>query len=642
MESGPDAAAEGPTEPCDPLDPAVCTFPWPSSLYLAEDEGRATGYTLRFGAESLPANVQGVRIRPEVFERMDGYEPGVPLMLVVPGLDATDLPDERFIAESITADSPLLWFEDTGAGLRRVPCFAEVDPKERDPQKRLLFVRPAEILKENTRYVVALRGLVDEAGEAVPPSEAFIALRDGTAAGGLARRQARFDRVFADLEAEGFPRESLYIAWDFHTASSDALHGPMLHMRRAGFEATGPDGPELTITDVEEFAAADDGSGRPVDPYIALELRGTMRVPHFMEPWGEGQFGKTGYHFFLGPDGLPAQNGWRDADFWVRIPHSALDGTPHGLVMYGHGQLGRGSQVRAGDKGQVANEGRLIFFACDMVGMSEEEEGAVPSILLDMNLFPWIADRLHQGMLEYMLLTRAMKQRLQAVPAVQERGIVVDPTRVYYSGISQGGIFGATFMSLAPDITRGHLGVPGQHYFTLLGRSRNFLVLFAFLEGAYLPVADQWIALQVTQQLWSQTDPVSHYRHISAEPFEDDPPRSVLLAPAKGDFQVAPLTVEIVARSGLGVALLEHYDDERTVDLVQPVAYPHAGSGIVGWNFGNAWPPPGNTPPDGEDPAGDPHGKPRNDADHNRQMIRFFDTGEIVDVCGGGVCRRAP
>ena len=409
---GADAAVDaGPPEPtpaCDALDPAECTFPWPSNLYLAEDATRATGYTLRFGADSLPANLQGVRIRPAVFERMDGYEPGVPLMLVVPRLDPANLPDERAIDESVSPSSPLLWFEDTGAGLRRVPCFAELDLKEADPDRRLLFVRPAEILREDTRYVVALRDLQAEGGAAPVPSEAFVALRDGVATGALAARQARFDRVFADLEAEGIPRESLYIAWDFHTASADALHGPMLQMRRAGFEATGPDGPELTITDVEEFAPEADDTGRPVDPYIALELRGTMRVPHFMEPWGEGQFGKTGYHFFLGADGLPAQNGWRDAEFWVRVPHSALDGTPHGLVMYGHGQLGRGSQVRAGDKGQVANDGKLIFFAADLVGMSEEEEGGVPSILLDMNLFPWIADRLHQGLLEYMLLPESL------------------------------------------------------------------------------------------------------------------------------------------------------------------------------------------------------------------------------------------
>ncbi|MEO7328625.1 MAG: hypothetical protein ABI193_08615, partial [Minicystis sp.] len=129
-------------------------------------------------------------------------------------------------------------------------------------------------------------------------------------------------------------------------------------------------------------------------------------------------------------------------------------------------------------------------------------------------------------------------------------------------------------------------------------------------------------------------DPVSHYRHISAEPYPGTPPHQVLLGSATGDWQVALLTNEIVTRSEVGVALLPGYGKE--VPLVTPAPYPHQGSGLVNYSFGNPWPPPGNEPP--FDELGDPHGKPRGLKWHNAQMMHFFRTGEIIDVCGGNGC----
>jgi hypothetical protein len=38
------------------------------------------------------------------------------------------------------------------------------------------------------------------------------------------------------------------------------------------------------------------------------------------------------------------------------------------------------------------------------------------------------------------------------------------------------------------------------------------------------------------------------------------------------------------------------------------------------------------------DDVGDPHGKPRGVAAHNDQMFHFFETGEIIDTCGGDGC----
>ena len=54
--------------------------------------------------------------------------------------------------------------------------------------------------------------------------------------------------------------------------------------------------------------------------------------------------------------------GTRAPRFWVRIPYSAIDGksTPHGLVLYGHGLLGAGDQVRSDFNSKIANQNNLI------------------------------------------------------------------------------------------------------------------------------------------------------------------------------------------------------------------------------------------------------------------------------------------
>jgi hypothetical protein len=58
---------------------------------------------------------------------------------------------------------------------------------------------------------------------------------------------------------------------------------------------------------------------------------------------------------------------------------------------------------------------------------------------------------------------------------------------------------------------------------------------------------------------------------------------------------------------------------------------------VVLYSYNNPWPALGNHPP-ARDSLGDPHGRPRREAWHQRQMVTFFRTGEIIDVCGGNGC----
>jgi hypothetical protein len=616
--------------------PPACALPWPSSLYLKDDPTRKTGYTLTFGSRSLPENKQGIPIDPAAYRRRDGYSVGTPLMMVIPGVDLTGFATEDHIEKSLEKDAPLTWFEVSGSTVRRIPYWVERDSLDLESSRSTIFVRPAVILKEATRYVVALGAIKDSQGKPIPPSPAFARLRDGKTSGipVLRDRQARFDKTFSFLEGQGLSRDSLSLAWEFHTASSESMHGDLLAMRDDALQRMGAKGPALSVEKVVEYAKVNDGSGRPVNEYIGLELTGTFEVPSYLEATMISGF--MGSQLHRDAQGKPSAQGTRKPRFWIRIPHTALGGPPHGLVLYGHGLLGSGSQVTSGFNGKIASDHKLIFFATDLYGMSDEDALPLLSILSELGRFRSLSDRLHQGLTEWVLLARAMRERLDELPIAVSKKIQVNKAELFYSGISQGGIFGASFVALSPDVTYGHLGVPGNNYSTLLQRSTDYQQFAPVVSSSYLDSVNQSVVLAAIQLLWDSTDPVSFLRHVTQEPFPGNSPHYVLLAPAKGDYQVSVMTNEIAARSELGIALMEHYDKERKVALVSEQKYPHQGSAVVLYNFGNPWPAPGNLPP--SDTLGDPHEKPRRQDSHNAQMVNFFRTGQIVDVCGGDGC----
>jgi len=619
---------------CDPLIPEVCAMPFPSSKWLAPDDSRVTGYTLTFGPTTLPANSAGIHVDPEPYLRLDGFGVGVPVQTFFDGVDASLLPDETRIAESVdVAASPILLFEVGASGLEVVPSFAEIDQTAAFAGAAALTIRPAVILKEATRYVVALRDLrrVDDPdagydGSPFEPSDAFRALRDHLAEGTpVADRIARFEEIFSLLGEAGVPRDGLLLAFDWVTASSEAMHGPLLHMRDDAFATLGAASPAFTIDSITPYQMID-------SPDVAYEVLGTFAVPDYMQPKPIGS--QTGYRFHLGADGLPEQNGTYQAEFRARIPWSALDGTPHGVIVHGHGLNGTHSQISKDTFDQIANTEHFVFVGCNMIGMSHEDVTTIIEMLGDLSEFPALTERLHQGVLNHAFLARAMKVGFDQVPEIAALGVVIDPSQLYYNGISQGGIYGGTHMAVSLDFERGHLGVPGNDYSTLLQRSADFGVFFVALSSVYSDARDQQVLLSTIQNLWDSVDPVSHYRHLSLDPFPGTPSHQVLLAQAKGDWQVSNLTNEIAARSDLGIALLANYG--RPVALVTETPYPITGSGVVSYDFGNPWAPPGNLPP--FDDVGDPHNKPRSLPAHNQQMLHFYRTGEIIDVCGGDAC----
>jgi hypothetical protein len=601
---------------CDPMVPSKCGFPFPSSVYLTKDATTATGLRVAFGATTLPLH-QGKPTDPSAWNDSDGFSTGQAPMTHMPGATSTGLPTQHDLDRSLADDSPTILI-DASTG-ERVPHFAELDMSAGTQEdSRALLIRPVVRLKDATRYVVAIRHVVDSEGHELAPSPVFQALRDGTDHEDVSveRRRALYDDLFTILEGAGVPKGDLQIAWDYTTASRDNNTRWLLAMRDDALAKVGEEGPEYVIDTIED------------DPneHIRRRIHGRMTVPLYLDT------PDAGAKLVFGPDGLPQQNGTAEFEFIVHVPNSAVHGTPGALAQTGHGLLGNKEEGENGYIAKLANSENFVVFGVDLVGMAEEDEDVIRGIVAkDIGAFKDVVGRQHQGIVNSLLAMRMMRGRFWKDEAVTFDGqSAIDPSEGYYRGDSQGGIFGATYMAVSTDVTRGLLGEPGMPYNLLLNRSVDFSPFFFLLHFIYADSLDIQLALGVVQMHWDRTEPNGYAPYVNGEPLPGTPSHEVLIHVALGDHQVTPLGAHILARA---VGAKNIAPVNRSVWGVDEVTPPYVGSGLVEFEFGNAPVPDENTPPNTTDE--DPHDKVRELDAAIRQAATFLRTGTIEGSCEG-------
>jgi len=72
---------------CDFIGAAVCQFPWPNNYFTKRDRSTDTGLRLALTKSAMPRNKNGKPIDPTDMNRADGFSPGTPMLVKVPGLD---------------------------------------------------------------------------------------------------------------------------------------------------------------------------------------------------------------------------------------------------------------------------------------------------------------------------------------------------------------------------------------------------------------------------------------------------------------------------------------------------------------------------------------------------------------------------
>lgn len=605
---------------CDPLVPTQCGYPFPSNVWLDDDASTVTGKRVAFGKTSLPFASGNAHVDPSWWADSDGFSPGQPALVHLPGATTAGLPTQDTIELSLGDASPTVIIDaETG---ERIPHFSELDmslPGE-DDEERALIVRPVVRLKDATRYIVAIRKVVNASGKSIAPSPAFQALRDGTAScdPSVEARKSLYADIFGRLEKAKIPRADLQIAWDFTTASKENNTRVLVAMRDDALSKVGALGPEYTITSSEEFTEAQ-------NPRIWRRFLVSMKVPLYLDKPGPGG------RLVLGEDGLPKQNGWADYEIIVHVPHAAKLGQKLGLIQNGHGLLGGKGEGSDGYLAEFANRHGYVAFSVDLIGMAGEDVSTITdAIVSDAGKFRISVDRQQQGIVNSLLAMRLMSGRFVDEPLVQYNGAsVIDPTLRFYRGDSQGGIFGTTYMSVSTDVTRGLVSVPGMPYSMLLDRSADFGPFFLFLKGAYGTGRNIQMVEGLLQMLWDRSEPNGYAPYIRENMLPGTPAHDLLIHVAIGDHQVTPLGAHIIART---VKAKNLSPVNRSVFGLEEAPAPLEGAAMVEYDFGLPPSPTTNTPPkDGDDP----HGAVRSlDASYS-QANEFFRTGVIKAYCDG-------
>src|SRR5687767_3677715 len=67
---------------CDPVDPSLCAFPYPSS-YFQVPADTVSGVQNAFPDTSLPINRDGVRLAPDLLNRYDGFSTVTPALTFI-------------------------------------------------------------------------------------------------------------------------------------------------------------------------------------------------------------------------------------------------------------------------------------------------------------------------------------------------------------------------------------------------------------------------------------------------------------------------------------------------------------------------------------------------------------------------------
>jgi hypothetical protein len=570
---------------CDPIDPSACMLPFPNDFFTKADRSTPTGRRVAFDLTSMPRNVAGKPIDPADWNRADGFSPGSQITAYVPGLDlartgAVPITDIGAYADR---DAPVVVI-DARSG-RRWPIWTELD---QSIDHHALLIRPAKNFREGHRYIVALRDLKDAQGNAIAAGAGFRAFRDGTAGGA---RAAHFERIFKTLGRAGIKRGSLDLAWDFTVASWQSLASRMLHIRNDAFAQLGDRdlsdlkvegaAPWYTLKRVEDTVClpadvpvpgVDLNCANDSDPRVARDVKGTMVVPCYLDVPG---CAPAHSQFLLDPrTGMPVRlpGNVMKVDFECLIPKRALaDGAGKARPsLYGHGLFGGYGEIHQDQIKAMEDEHDFIHCATAWAGMATEDVPNVATILLDLSNFPTLADRVQQGMLNFLYLGRLMihPDGLGANPAFQtaDGKSLIDTRRLYYDGNSQGGIIGGALTAVAPDFTRATLGVLGMNYSTLLTRSTDFgtgthdpsptpddpLNGFEYaypLYKAYPQASERQLIFALMQMLWDRAEPDGYAQHMTTRPYPDTPEHRVLLQAGYGDHQVSNYAAEVEART---------------------------------------------------------------------------------------------
>ncbi|MCB9745624.1 MAG: hypothetical protein H6741_21640 [Alphaproteobacteria bacterium] len=539
-------------EACNPFSMAGdCLTPYPSVWYTVPADS-PTGLRLALDNDAFLSPDGPLPLDLELFNQADGVSPVQPILINL-GRDV----HESFLSgwgeqgDTVQDGAPIqLLNAETGEAL---PILTEMDAANRDLEgyegRHALIIRPMAPMDFGARYVVTLSSaLTDTDGEAFSAPEPFVALRDGirTSDPAIEALRPRYQSLLDTLDAAGQPREDLLLAWELQVASEDYARGPLLSMKEQALEGA------AQIPYVIDSVEVDP------DPNVAWLVKGRFTPMNFLL---EDDTLSLDADF----DAVPIEGG-DSYDFTLTLPPQARTQGGLPLVLIGHGMFGTGEGMLDGRNARellypFAAELGLVMVATDWIGFSGGDLDLIISeVLGDLGRVQLITDRLAQGQINTMSLVERVAAGLGDDSAIA-RAVdqpLVDPERVYYYGISLGGIEGSTQLGISPRISRGVVAVPGAGWSNMIQRSTQFAPLEAIIDALYPDPLSQQLFIGAMQSFFDRADPAIFAPLIAASGPElvAAERKVVVIQEAIGDCQVPNIATDLLARA-MGAQHLE-------------------------------------------------------------------------------------
>jgi hypothetical protein len=493
-----------------------CLLPYPSDFFV---EGEGADRRVRVSDEAAPRTQRGVATDFTLLHPANGYSHYPVILTVFPEqVDDTNLVFHPTYPESTTDDSPTLLI-DAESG-ERVIHFAELDPLADEPDRQAFIIHPLTRLRNGARYIVAIRNVQGIDGAALAPAEGFRRLRDGEAEAhpALAPLVEHFEQdIFAPLEAQGVERDELQLAWDFTTRTLDDATADLLAIREQAIEAFENQPPAIEVTSVEN----------DVSDAIARRVSGTLEVPLFIESATDLA---TALHR---EDGVVRARGTARVPFRMLIPRSVVNADPSGpparFLQYGHGLFTSLDEMEGDAVTKFADEFGFVVMGVEFIGMTAADQASIVPALTGNtpDLFKFV-DRVYQSMANQIAVTYAARDGILNLREIADlRRDLFDIDHLYYYGISNGHILGATYVALSPHIERAVFNVGGAGYVLMIPRSAAFATLKTIADGSFPDPLDYQKFVALTATTFDRIDSITTAKFLLGLPLLAPAPRSI-------------------------------------------------------------------------------------------------------------------
>jgi hypothetical protein len=320
-------------------------------------------------------------------------------------------------------------------------------------------------------------------------------------------------------------------------------------------------------------------------------------------------------------NGAPMITGMYDSPFVAMVPECAAAQAPVPIIIFGHGFFGDIKEAQGRYMRQVAQQMCMVVLGTEWRGMAERDIAGAALALNDASLITGFGERIVQGIVNYITLVQLARGAFASDLLVDGAGTsIVDTSRIYYYGISQGHVLGATLMAYEPEIERATLAVGGGPWSLLIERSTQWPAYKTIIQGAY-PGPLNIVVISALLQL--AFDPTENLHVVGTID------KQLLLHMAVGDSQVSNLATQQQAREiGLPVLSPALYVPYGLEQQTGPLS-----SALVIYDQGpEPLPPETNATHDIDN---DTHGELRYEPAVLRQIETFWTTGEIVNECAG-------